>query len=89
MRYSFISSGNHLLQPLGLLNLKVKAIQANNTAAKNKIDEALGMIQAANLADTETRKRLLDQATKIFLGLGGEDATSQADVDAIVGGAKN
>lgn len=72
-----------------LETLKVKAVQANNTAAKNKIDEALGMIQAANLADQDTRKRLLDQATKIFLGLGGESATSQADVDAILGGAKN
>jgi hypothetical protein len=72
-----------------LETLKVKAVQAKNTAAKNKIDEALGMIQAANLADMQTRKKLLDQATKIFLGLGGESATSQADVDAILGGAKN
>ena len=72
-----------------LETLKVKAVQANNTAAKNKIDEALGMIQAANLADQDTRKRLLEKATQIFLGLSGESTASQADVDAIVGGAKS
>ena len=72
-----------------LENLKVKAVQAKNTAAKNKIDEALGMIQAANLADQDTRKRLLEKATQIFLGLSGESTASQADVDAIVGGAKS
>ena len=72
-----------------LETLKVRAVQANNTAAKNKIDEALGMIQAANLADQDTRKRLLEKATQIFLGLSGESTASQADVDAIVGGAKS
>ena len=72
-----------------LETLKVKAVQANNTAAKNKIDEALGMIQAANLADQDTRKRLLEKATQIFLGLSGESTASQTDIDAIVGGAKS
>ena len=72
-----------------LETLKVKAVQAKNTAAKNKIDEALGMIQAANLADQDTRKRLLEKATQIFLGLSGESIASQDDVNAIVGGAKS
>ena len=57
--------------------------------SKNKIDEALGMIQAANLADQDTRKRLLEKATQIFLGLSGESIASQDDVNAIVGGAKS
>ena len=72
-----------------LETLKVKAVQAKNTAAKNKIDEALGMIQAANLADQDTRKRLLEKATQIFLGLSGESTASQADLDTIVSGTKS
>ena len=73
-----------------LETLKAKAVQAKNTQMKNDIDLAQVLTMRLQTANSSERTLIENQINSLISPYisGGIDATSQADVDAIVGGAK-